>query len=91
MTEYLNTDFLTFVHVEDSPSKKTKIIGIYSVKGGEALGVIQWFAAWRKYCYYTYANTIWDTNCLNAIIECINKLMVEYKTKEKDGNADGKE
>ena len=38
------------------------------------LGEIKWFPAWRKYCFYPNMDTIWDTKCLEEVIEFMNQI-----------------
>lgn len=43
------------------------------------LGEIGWFASWRKYCFFPGYNTIYETKCLQDIIDFINLLMLDHQ------------
>lgn len=66
--------------------EKKKKTRVYSVKQHDTLfilGFIKWFAAWRKYCFYPEDGIIFDTSCLQAIIDFIKKLMDERREVRK--------
>ena len=70
--------FVNFSEIGDTG--KTKRFSVTS-KGNDLLGHVQWFGAWRKYCFYPSANTIWDTKCLFEVMTFIGALMNERKQK----------
>lgn len=41
------------------------------------LGVIKWYGAWRKYCFFPSSDTVWDNNCLISINYLLMKLNQE--------------
>ena len=79
-TLYLETKYLLF---EDWTPKdrKTRILHVISVNQGNTLGAIRWYGAWRQYCFYPSANTIWNTECLSEIRGAIIGLMEERKNR----------
>ena len=48
------------------------------------LGVVKWFAPFRKYCFYPHFQTVFDASCLADIQDFLNQLMQERKG-EKEG------
>lgn len=50
-------------------------------KSNTLLGYIQWYGAFRKYCFYPSSNTIWDNKCLNDVLDVLKTLMNERKEK----------
>ncbi len=66
------------VFKEEYSAGKTKRFCINNLSG-ETIGVIKWHAPWRKYCFHTYPNTIFDTKCLSEIIDFINTEMNKRK------------
>jgi hypothetical protein len=68
--------YLNFIPAGVSASGKTKLWGIQSL-GGNVLGMVSWFAAWRKYTFSPEHGTIFDPSCLREIAD-----FVEAKTKE---------
>lgn len=49
----------------------------------QAIGVIKWFAAWRKYCFYPVNGTLFDPGCLTDIAAFIQERMEERKKVRK--------
>ncbi|HEC40677.1 hypothetical protein LCGC14_0223090 [marine sediment metagenome] len=70
--KYIRFDFL-----EKKP--KTMVYAVVNIKFGNILGVIKWHSAWRKYCFFSEGNVIYDTICLNEISEFIKGLMDKRK------------
>lgn len=75
--------YLEFGIIEEKP--KTKIVGIWSKKSDDRLGLIKWYGPWRQYAFFPENNTIFNTECLNDIQIRIKTMMEERKNKEKNG------
>lgn len=73
MSEYLNFE------EDDHYGGKTKRIVVTSKKNFYILGEIKWYGAWRQYTFCPRENTIWNKQCMQDIIDYINKLMDERK------------
>jgi hypothetical protein len=78
------TKHLVFETIEHKP--KTEVI-LVSNKSDESLGLIQWYAPWRQYCYFPemldYPNDlVIARSCLSDILEVITELMDERKKKK---------
>ena len=54
------------------------------------IGEIRWYASWRKFCFYPYDDTVWDTKCLNSVIEYIDNINEEYKINKGEVDNDKK-
>jgi len=63
---------------------KTKRFEIISVSSGDTLGRISWYSQWRQYTFSPSYPTVWNRDCLDAIINFINKLMNERATNSTD-------
>jgi hypothetical protein len=48
------------------------------------LGIIEWYASWRKYTFKPFNDTIFDAGCLMEVMYFINKRMEERQEKEWD-------
>lgn len=72
------TEYLRFVQTEPE-DRKTKVVYVYSVRGGDLLGQIKWFGRWRQYAFFPTAETIWNPECLDVVNERIRALMAERK------------
>ena len=59
---------------------------IYSTskpKGGDILGVLKWYWAWRRFVFWPELGTLYDASCLEDIRDFIDQAMKDYKTKER--------
>ena len=60
--------------------RKTKIVHIVNKASGEEIGLIEWYSAWRQYCFsperFDY-DTVWNNSCLADVLEVLNQLMKE--------------
>ena len=70
------TKFLNYTEIDNTG--KTKIVGVGNNQGHK-LGVIKWYASWRKYCFSPFPATTFDMTCLNDITLFIKELMDERK------------
>lgn len=59
---------------------KTKVYGVVNIKSGFRIGIIKWYSAWRQYCFYPDEETIFNTECMQYIIDFIKELMEKRKT-----------
>lgn len=56
---------------------KTAVYDVISKNSGIVLGQIKWNALWRQYCFFPFAETIFNPDCLVEINKFIYKLMRE--------------
>ena len=49
------------------------------------LGHIQWFGRWRKYAFFPFSETVYETQCLTDIVNFLNELMDERKLSRLRG------
>jgi hypothetical protein len=69
-----------WITFEEVPSnKKTKTFNITAKEGSDHLGVVKWFASWRKYAFFPAPNTLYEPECLSDIAEFLKGLMQERK------------
>ena len=54
-------------------------------KDGHNIGVIRWYGAWRKYCFFSILG-IYDNKCLVEIVDFMNKLNKEWRDGCKKDN-----
>lgn len=47
---------------------------------GVTLGLVKWYAPWRRYCFMPSSATIFDASCLTEVIEFIRYQMDRRKT-----------
>lgn len=64
--------------------RKTGVWMCFSKRTGDELGLVQWYAPWRRYCYYPTTHTVYSDGCLTDIADFIDRLM--KKRKEMHGS-----
>lgn len=69
--------FLQFTQTHDTG--KTKAFDVHSIRGGERLAIIKWYAPWRRYVFMPEDLMLFDTACLTEIVKYIESLMIERK------------
>ncbi len=55
---------------------KTHVWECVSNSSGAVLGTVRWYGAWRQYCFFPEANTIFNKTCMENIIEFVNEAMM---------------
>lgn len=70
------TKFLNFTELP--ATGKTRIIGVGN-NSGEKLALIKWSTGWRRYVFHPMPETVYDTKCMNEIMDFIEQLMEERK------------
>jgi hypothetical protein len=74
--------YLSFELVEDvSEKRKTQIWDVVSVSSGALLGQIKWWGAWRQYTFHPESYTVFNTDCLFAIVGELQSLNDEHKKR----------
>lgn len=63
---------INFVKVADKP--KTTVWSCRNTGSGDELGVVQWYPAWRQYCYFPSQPAVYSVGCLADINDFINQL-----------------
>ena len=62
--------------------KTTKAI-VKTVSTGEEIGVVKWFPAWRRYCFFPDSDTLYDSQCMKDISAYVDELM-KLRKKERE-------
>jgi len=74
--------YIKFEKIPKAPNRKTNIYKVITkYDNPEILGSIEWFSRWHKYAFFPCQNTVFETICLNDIINFIDELMEERKNK----------
>jgi hypothetical protein len=73
-----NYEYIRFVEIPHQ-SKKTRLFDCYNKRSMDVLGMVFWYAAWRQYCFYPRAKTIYSAGCLVDITNFIGQLMLEHR------------
>ena len=53
----------------------------WEVKGNVKLGVVKWYAQWRRYVFYPEKDTLFDSDCMNQIKTFLDNQMYLRKVK----------
>lgn len=76
----MNSKYLEFEKLPKKwPNAKTDKWTIASKSTRAELGIIEWHSPWRRYVFYPYAGTIWDTSCLADVMTFI---MLEMENRK---------
>lgn len=65
------------------PEKKTDTYLILTKDSGNCIGIIKWYAAWRKYSFFPNPNCVFETQCMRDIISFIDGLMLQRKLQKQ--------
>lgn len=69
MTKGVKNTWLTFEHVGDSKSGKTRIIAVRADHVTGQVGQIRWWGRWRKYVFVPFTDMFFDHDCLREIAD----------------------
>jgi hypothetical protein len=80
------TKYLVF-YAEKNVGRKTNIIHIINKSSTNELATIEWYGAWRQYCFIPNLefDTVWNNTCLADVISVINQLMKERQIEKSKG------
>ena len=70
---------LRFIETPPLPLRKTKSWNVYSAHGGELLGFVYWYCAWRRYVFNPVAQTVYDAACLRAAADFCEQATADRK------------
>ena len=67
--------------VEGTPKLKTRTFSCNNNNSGDLLGAVEWYPAWRQYCFFSYREPIFNSSCLCEISKFLKDLNEEHKRK----------
>jgi len=77
-TEY---KYIYFELIENKP--KTTAWECRNNKSDDRLGVIQWYPAWRQYCFFPAPVTIFNAGCLVDVQDFLKQMNEAHKNKKE--------
>ena len=77
MSEIISCDHLTIQKTGTMPSGKTHIYTVRNRHSNTLIGMIRWWAPWRKYTFQPQSDTIWDADCLREVTNALDTIMLE--------------
>lgn len=75
--------WIDFIKLKRPFDRKTDVYQVVTKDGNTLLGIVSWYASWRKYSFMPNSNCVFETQCLKDIVEFIDKLMLERKLNKK--------
>ena len=66
---------------EEFVNRKTPIYHINSKHSQDEIGVVKWYGAWRKYCFFPNGDTIWDMKCLQQVCDWLLEVNTPIKNR----------
>ena len=77
MNEY---KYISFFEIKYNTHRKTKAFNVRNKLSLDILGIVKWYAPWRKYCFFCNNHgLVFDAGCLADIQDFINGLMAERR------------
>ncbi len=75
----MSDGLLEFKEIEKKT--KTSVFEVSSKTSGDTLGTIRWMPHWRRYTFYPYGLTTFDSSCLKEISRFIDTLMNQRESE----------
>lgn len=80
-------NYVYFLNVtEDYPKLKTKVYECRTLFSNNYLGTVKWFGRWRQYCIFFDNSTIFNSICLEDVVDFLKQLNKEHKEKKDEKN-----
>jgi len=67
------------------PGRKTLDFVLMNKSQALPLGIIKWYGAWRQFCFYPDAGTVWSISCLMEVNGFLRELKNERARKKNHG------
>lgn len=78
-----NGPYILFTLAPADPKKITKTWTVAAKNSlGFTLGVVKWWSAWRRYCFFPNADTVYDADCLWDIADFCAHMTREQKENQ---------
>jgi len=71
--------WVSFIDKGTTPSGKTRRWEVRSKQGGDVLGIVQWWPAWRRYTFQPAYPTTFEQDCLRDIASFIEAATTAHK------------
>jgi hypothetical protein len=73
--------------VGPSDSGKTEVHQVLTADRLVRLGMVSWYAPWRKYVFHPSGGTLYDPNCLRDIADSVDGLNRQHREGKKEAVA----
>jgi hypothetical protein len=75
-----NARWVSFQLEDRRPGRKTDTWQVWSLKEPPAhLGVVKWYATWRKYAFFPTSQTLYEQDCLRDIAAFIEDETAKHR------------
>lgn len=64
---------------EPEPGRTTRVYFIYNTSTNAIIGKIAWCSYWRQFVFEPSPLTVWSDDCLAAVRDAIQKVIVHHK------------
>jgi hypothetical protein len=79
--------YIKFKHVGYSKSGKTKNWKVLTTDDSDfLLGIVGWFARWRKYSFYPTPHSVFEQTCLRDIATFCENETKKHKERKNEKN-----
>ena len=78
-----------YILIKETPhTGKTKGFDIINKSSDYPIGEIYWYTNWRQYCFFTWDDMIFNSQCLELILEFLKEINIEHRKnwKQKKSN-----
>ena len=65
------------------PKLVTRIWIVKTLAGDTILGLVKWWGAWRCYCFFPAAETLYEKVCLREIADFCEQATVRHREQRK--------
>ena len=65
--------YIKFVHIEPGNIEKPNYWDVINKKEGDSLGRIQYYATWKRFCFFPASGSVFSVECLEDIIAFIKE------------------
>jgi hypothetical protein len=75
-----------YIRFEKGPPKaKTLTWFVVNKESGEAIGEIKWYGPWRRYSFFPFPETVYESDCLKDIGWFLIRATATHKTARLAG------
>ena len=64
--------------VETRSTEKTKFFEVINKAEDYLIGEIEWYGAWRQYCFFPYEDMVFNSTCLDLINDTLKEINIKH-------------
>ena len=76
-------DHVQFIERDTEAKRITKVVGCFATNSTTLLGIVKWWAHWRRYCFFPERYMLFDCNCLWDIADFVAGQTTAQKEIQK--------